>query len=234
MDFYKLSKIGLQARWNKDHEPIIKHVEENHQKFLIERARLIGFLMGDGCLNSPVKSSKKIQHHDIRFYPDDFNMAKIFVEDFKKLYLKKPTIKELKNYYAVTVSSKPAWQHLRSLGEFSSLQWEFPKTLFSKKEKIEWLKAIFDCEGYVYKKRSRISFQSISKKGVESIKIILEELSISSKIYVYERKNPKWKTNYLLFISGKENIIKFRDIIGFNHFKKKIDLNNIVPVCLNG
>lgn len=236
MDFYKLSKIGLRARWSKNHLPIVKHIEENHQKFLIERARLIGFLMGDGCLNSPIKSQNKTQHHDITFYPDDLKLAEIFAKDFKKLYIKEPKIKELKNYYVVFVSCKPAWDHLRNIAKFSSLNWEFPKILSSKEEKIGWLRAMFDCEAYVCNKRNRISFQTISKSGAESIKKLLEEFEIYSRIYIYERKNPKWKTNYLLFISGKENIIKFNNLVSFNHPAKKVKLNLIagVPERLKG
>lgn len=225
-DYYKLSKIGLKSRWAKSHNPIRDHIKNHHSKLKIEKARLIGFLTGDGSLTS-LKNYKNGKHHDIRFYPDDKRMVKIFVDDFNKLYLKKPSIRKLKKYYIVHVSSKPAWEDLMSISNFESLDWDFPEILQSQKEKIEWLRAIFDCEAYVYEDKNKISFQTVSLKGIKSIKKLLDEFGIDSKIYSYKRKNPKWNINYLLFIEGKNKIGKFYNEIGFNHLNKQLKLKNM-------
>ena len=226
MDFYKLSKLGVKARWKKEHNAVKEHIKSTHHNFLKEKARLIGYVMGDGSItanDSPSKGS----HHDIRFYPDDLQMVNLFVKDFEKLYLKKPVIRKLKNYFSVYSSSKPAWEDLKRLGDFTSLNWEFPYSLLSKEEKIEWLRAMFDCEAYVDTKKKRISFQTVSKQGASSVQNLLKEFGISSKIYIYKRKNPKWNTNYLLFVSGKENVYNFSEKIGFNHSLKKKKLSRI-------
>ena len=225
-DYSELSKIGLKSRWEKYHNPVKEHIKDKHLKLKKEKARLIGFLMGDGSLTS-MKNYQNGKHHDIRFYPDDSKMLKLFLDDFNKLYLKKPAFRKLKKYYIVHVSSKPAWEDLMSISKFESLYWEFPKILQSKGEKIEWIKAIFDCEAYVYPSKSRISFQTVSKRGVESIKELLNEFGITSKVYSYKRKNPNWNINYLLFINGKENVKKFYKVIGFNHSKKQEKLKRI-------
>ena len=230
MDFSKLSQLGLKARWEKKHQPIKTHIKDSHKNLLKEKARIIGLVMGDGSLNSIQKSKDKIQHHDITFYPDDLDLAKTFIKDFQKLYLKKPKIRKKRNYYSLRVSSKPAWEDLRKLGEFNSLNWCFPARLSSNMEKREWMKAMFDCESFVDINKKRISLQSVSKKGIDSIKKLLGEFKINSKIYQYTRNNPNWNINYILFISGKENITKFSELIGFNHKKKQKNLKLIASV----
>ena len=222
MDFSKEASII----WNKRFSPLVNHIHKKHKKLSIEKARIIGFIMGDGSItanDSPSKGS----HHDIRFYPDDINVAEMFIKDFEKLYLKKPAIKDGVNHFIIHVSSKPAWDDLVKIGKFNSLNWEFPESLSSKKQKIEWLRAIFDCEAYVDLKKRRIVFQTVSKGGAFSIQNVLKEFDISSKIYTYQRKNPKWNTNYLLFIMGKENVYNFAKEIGFNHALKKNKLDTI-------
>lgn len=229
-DFKKLSKFGLKARWAKVHLPVVNHINQNHRSLLVEKARLIGFIMGDGSLTCRESHFKK-RYSVLTFYPDDERMLKLFLSDLEKLYLKKPRVKNLGKYYSVRADSKPAWEDLRTYGDFSSLNWEFPKRLKSKVEKIEWLRAIFDCESYVGKKDIRI--QSVSKKGVYSIQKLLNEFGITSKTYKYKRKNKNWNVNYILSIMGKENIKKYSDLIGFNHSKKQIKLKNM-PACQNG
>lgn len=228
MNFKKLSQIGLKARWNKIHKKTFEHIQNNHKNLLLEKARLIGFIMGDGCITS-IKSHQNGRHHDIRFYPDDEYMLKLFIFDFEKLYLKKPNFKKLKNYYVLTVSCKPAWIDLMSLANFDSVNWEIPKYFKSQEEKIEWVKVLFDCEGYVDLIKKRIVLQSVSEKGINSIKRVLDSLGIESKIYIYKRKNEKWHTNYLLHIMRKDSVFKFYNFINFNHQIKKRKLNSICP-----
>jgi hypothetical protein len=230
MDFFKLGKIGAKAHWKKYNGPIIEHITNNHSVFLKEKARVIGFIMGDGSITR-IDRCPALQHHDISFYPDDEVMLNLFLDDFEKLYLKKPRVKNLGKYYCVRVNSKPACDDLRSYGSFSSLEWKFPIKLKTQEEKIEWIKAIFDCEAYVGPKDIRI--QSVSKQGIESVQKLLNDLGISSKIYTYKRKNKNHNLNYILCITNKENIKKYNSLIGFNHSKKSIKLKNM-PACQNG
>ncbi len=120
------------------------------------------------------------------------------------------------------------------IAEFGSLNWQFPNQFKSREEKIEWIRAIFDCESYVGPKN--IQLQSVSEKGINSIKELLEEFGVNSKIYRYKRKKKKQNTNYLLFISRKENIRKYLKLIGFNHPKKlkKLKILAGVPEWLMG
>ena len=219
MNFFKLGKIGAEAHWKKYHKPIEEYIVINHQKFTKEKARVIGYIMGDGSITNPKKDSRGIQHNDISFYPDDINMANLFVEDFEKLYLKKPKIKNLGKYYSVRVSSKPACDDLRKIADYSSLVWEFPdKTIKLREDKIEWVKSMFDCEACVNKRS--IYLQSVSKKGIESVQRLLLELGVNVKVYVYHRENKNHSTNYILAIMGRENLLKYNNLVGFNHLNK--------------
>lgn len=229
MNFSDFGKKGARVHWEKYHNPLINHIKNNHTRFLKEKSRVIGFIMGDGSITRLGKPLS-LQNHTISFYPDDKAMLDLFLSDFEKLYLKKPTVKFLGNYYSVRVNSKPACDDLRSFGDFSSLNWEFPKKLKSQEEKIEWLKAMFDCEAYVGNQDIRL--QSVSEKGIKSIQKLLNELKIVSKIYTYHRKNKNWNTNYILSIP-KKSIQNYQKIIGFNNSKKQSKLDAL-PVCQNG
>tara|TARA_Y100000310_G_C20689779_1_gene821457 strand:+ start:525 stop:1217 length:693 start_codon:yes stop_codon:yes gene_type:complete len=227
VDFNKLSQIGLRARWNKAHHPVREHISLSHSGLKLEKARLLGFLMGDGCVTSK-KSNTVSRHHDIRFYPDDLLLAKIFVRDFESLYLKTPIIKKMKNYFIVHASSKPAWEDLMAITNFGSLEWSFPdNVLISKAEKAEWLKAMFDCEGSVGK--NRIQLQSVSGKGIESISLLLAEFGIKSSVCIYKRPNPKWNDNYVLSVC-KANLLNFLNEVGFNHPAKQEKLKHLADV----
>lgn len=224
MDFYKLARIGAKAHWEKQNNPLKEYIKNTSLKFLMEKARIVGFIMGDGYISKLGKPTS-LQHHDICFYPDDKNMLDIFLSDFEKVYLKKPFKKELKNHFLARVSCKPACDDLRTFGDYDSLNWELPKKFSSKEQKREWIRALFDCESYVGK--NTINFQSVSKKGIESMKDTLQEFGISCNLYQYDRKHKGWNLNHILVISKKENLLKYEDLIGFNHTKKKQKLHEI-------
>ena len=207
----------------------------NNEKNLSKLASICGFIMGDGCLEIRKEKNKPWFHHEIRFYPDNLDVAKLFVNYFEKLYGKTPTIKSLKNFFEVRVISRVACKHLSEIAQFSGLKWTPPKgLLINRSTKIEFIKAIFDCEGCVGKRN--VQFQSVNKEGIHDIKRILEELGIESSIYEYTRKNLKWNKNYIMVISRKENIKKYAENIGFNHPKKrkKLEILAGVPERLRG
>lgn len=93
----------------------------------------------------------------------------------------------------------------------------------------EWLRAYFDCEGYVGK--NVIHIQSVNKKGIEKIHELLKEFNIESKIYKYQRKNKNWNTNYLLYILKKESRLNYLKEIGFNHL---IKFQKLSKFCRDG
>lgn len=106
------------------------------------------------------------------------------------------------------------------------------KILINSESKKEWLRAIFDCEGYIGKKY--IKLQSVSKYGIKDIQKLLKEFGISSKIYKYKPKNEKWNKVYMLFILKNQSIIDFLRKIGLNHEVKLNKLRQLAQVAEPG
>ncbi|MFH1697252.1 MAG: LAGLIDADG family homing endonuclease, partial [Candidatus Diapherotrites archaeon] len=123
--------------------------------------------------------------------------------------------------------SKEIYYYLTNrFGSFYSADWSAPK-FTSKKTAAVWLRAFFDCEGWVTCKgrQSRlIAMDSINHNGLEQIKVtLLNFFGISSQIR--PRKGRKTGT---LFIFGKENLIRYEKDIGFLHPKKARRLKDAI------
>ena len=225
----KLGKAGGIKRWesyNLEIEDFLKNNKllETHPK---ELASLCAFIAGDGSMDN------RPTCYEIRFYPDDLKLAKIFKRIFYEIYGKKLSINKNLDFYGncyyLRTNSKKAFKHLISLSSFGTMDWKVPKFVLRKSALIiEWLKAYFDCESYVNPNGKVIQAQSVNKVGLYQVQDILNSLGIKSKIYEYERKNKNWNTNYILCIMGRKNIKSFHDIIGFNHSKKSKILKKIV------
>ena len=214
----RASMNGVAARLKKykEEEKIFLSKKKNKEYFS-SISRLCGFLIGDGCL---VKNS-----FEIAYYPDDIVLAEMFVSDFSRVYGKKPRIKNLGKYFRVRIRLKLAHKHLSSITSFNSLEWKIPKKILaSEANKIEFIRSFFDCEAYVGKKV--IQVQSVNFRGLNSIKDLLKELDIVSKIYRYKRKNKNWNINYILCIMKKEDRANYLNTIGFNHPLKQNKLIN--------
>lgn len=97
---------------------------------------------------------------------------------------------------------------------------EFPKFFLnlSLREKKSYLRAYFDAESSVDKKC--IELLSASIKSINQINNLLLNFGIHSRIskktsYARNSPNPKIKDYYRLTISGRDNLIKFKEEIGF-------------------
>ena len=83
------------------------------------------------------------------------------------------------------------------------------------------MQAFFDDEGHVAKKGFRIELTSINNKGLLQIQKMLNDLNIETRMgSPYQPKNPKHHTSYTIRIN-KLSTIKFAELIGSNHSKKK-------------
>lgn len=217
-----ISRLGGLAKNTSFKRKEVETIKLLNSKKDENLARICGFLCGDGNI-SVWTDKNNHNHYEVRFFPDDLEMAVVYINSFEKFFGMKPKMFDRKNYYNVLLCSKIAADYLRNNFNFGVYNWRAPMNILdSNKNKIEFVKAFFDCEAYVGKKS--ICVQSVCKEGLLDIKEMLFSLGINSKIYKYERKNKNWKDNYLLFIIDKENIIKYQKLIGFNHSVKKIKL----------
>lgn len=112
-------------------------------------------------------------------------------------------------------------------GPYYSCDWRMPVELFSKKLKAIWLRAFFDCEGWVEvekAKNRRIGLDCINLKGLNQIKNTLEkDFNIESSIKSLARGKI-----FRLQIFSKDNLSKFHKNIGFLHPKKRKALENAI------
>ncbi len=220
-------KVAIN-RWKKQIDKSLKDIDNSSAIYPELKARIIGYIMGDG--SATIRKEKTYNHHTICFYPDDTRMLEAFLDAFKKLYGFTPNVKKLQNHYQVRADSKAILTDLFKYGSFRSLEWCIPKKLLtSKLSKQEWLRAFYDCEGYVGPRV--IAIQSVNKHGLQEIQNLLKEFEIKSQLYSYKRKQQTWNTNYLLYITRREERYKFLKNIGFNHFEKQKKLEKFAAIA---
>ena len=227
MKFSQINKLKAISRWRKIQEKEKKYIQDNKNEYLYLKARLFGYLAGDGNILIGNKISNF--HHTMRFYPDHKSMIRPFCEAFYKVYGKIPKLKKLYNYYFLYVDSKVIVLDITNSAEFGVLNWKVPyKILNNKKSKREWLRAFFDCEAYVGKNGIRI--QCVNRLGIQQIKGLLNEFGIASNLYTYSPKNKNWNTNHILVIGKSGMRKKYLNAIGFNHVSKLANLKESVKI----
>ncbi|MEM5773316.1 MAG: LAGLIDADG family homing endonuclease, partial [Candidatus Aenigmatarchaeota archaeon] len=85
----------------------------------------------------------------------------------------------------------------------------------------EMLRVMFECDGYVSK--YRVGFVSPSKDLCEQVQTLLLRFGIRSRIL--KETLPSGKDFFRLYITGIENLKRFRDEIGFISERKNLALN---------
>jgi len=194
-------------------------------------ARIIAHLMGDGCVT---------KRYFVYCNKDEY-LLETYKKDVLNLF---GEIHIITGTYAsgtklIQVQNKKILNFLSSLvNDFRSFALVFPKCLDAIELKKEFLSAIYDDEGTValriFRKtndlKRNLTIASKSKRFMEDIKKILEEdFDIKcNKIGFSIRRFPNKKEfiTWNLSITGKENLIKFRDKINFNApiKRKQLDL----------
>jgi|SRR3989344_4614321 len=220
MDIAERNELNVESRWRKIQKAEKQHIERNVNKNAHLKARIFGYLAGDG--NIYVGRTKSNKHHSARFFPDHHSLLEPFCKAFEIVYGKAPLVYKLPNFYCVTIDSKVIIQDIIKQADFGVTRWRVPfNILVNRIAKKEWLRAFFDCEAYVC--RNHIKIQTVNKAGMLEVKSLLEEFDIPSRYYVYTPKNEKWKVNHMLFLV-KEARKNYLDNIGFNHSIKQSKL----------
>jgi len=211
---------AVLARWKPILEKELLNLSLNtSDDMIIKKASIIACLIADGTVARRI--SKNGTHFEIYFYPDDVQLLKKFLFNYKTVYNRNLPFKKMRGYYRVYTKHKIAVLDLLQYTNFSGLAWTLPvKLLSSKKSKAEFLRAYFDCEGYVNNRVVRV--ESVNNIGLTEIqKMLLEDFGIESKMYHYRRKQKLWNVNHILSIHKNSERIKFLKEIGFDHSRKK-------------
>jgi hypothetical protein len=190
-------------------------------KFDGNLAAIHAYLCADGYVikNPPTQKNK---YYRIALRNINPILLKDFQKRFEKIFGVRPTIR--KEGRCEKCSKEIYYKLTKEFTSFYSREWQIPR--LNKKLSCIWLRAFFDCEGWVFNKSHQnrhIGLDSINENGLDDIRNLLDILDIRTIKKVV--KNGKM---YRIFIYGKENLIKFQNKIGFLHPDKKRKLDEAI------
>jgi len=177
------------------------------------------------CADGYVVKNLETQKH--KYYRIGLrNTNEVLLRDFQKRFERYFGVKpKLILGQRSEIGSREIYERLtKEFGSFYSWEWRMPK-LNNKLSEI-WLRAYFDCEGWVICKSHQnrhIGAECVNEFGLNQIKQTLKNLEIESSI-----KKRSTRNIFALMIYGKENLIKFHKKIGFLSHKKLEKLNEVL------
>jgi len=181
-------------------------------------AAVHAYLCADGyVIKNPLIQKQK--YYVIGFRNTNLTLLKDFQNNFYNVFKIKPHLIEGQR---CRIGSKKIYELLtQQFGSFYSWEWKMPK--INEKLKRVWLRAYFDCEGWVTCKSHKnrmIGADCVNLRGIKQIQDALNDFGISTKLKKRNNRNI-----FSLSIFGKENLIKFYNKIGFLHPLKIQKLN---------
>ncbi len=204
-----------------------------------EEARLIAHISADGSIYtynakrspSDLKNHKRKNIFRVIYGIDYYNTQKYLLEQFIKDVKKAYGIRAYKkNNDSVHFSGKWIFERAKKLGAGKSFDWFISDEILNAKKEIsrEWIKAFFDDEAHVELRNFTIVVNSVNKKGLKQIRILLKRFNIK-KVSItgpyYTRKFPIYRLIIL-----KEDVERYKVYIGFYHKKKINDLNELLEL----
>ncbi|MBI2146720.1 hypothetical protein HYU22_05260 [Candidatus Woesearchaeota archaeon] len=152
-------------------------------------------------------------------------LLKDFQQKFKAVFNVEPRIVEGRS----VIQNKAIYQFLTTDFSYYSYEWSFPQ--LSTENTKAWLRAFFDCEGWVENQPAKsrlISLECCNEQGILQVKDALDTLGISSQL-----AKKKGRTIWRLTICGKENMRQFQSSIDFLHPEKKQKLKEAIASYAN-
>jgi len=184
---------------------------------------ILGWICGDGNLQFGKN------HYVIKISEKSINQLKFVLTPlFFEIFGVIPSIyKRYGNGYAIQIGSKPILRFLKNvmkikIGEIPDIVYEFDRL-----NKLNFLKGIFDAEGYVNSKykHSTIIISQSSEIFLKKIINLFKEIGI---IFIgpqfHKTELGVW---YTIRIRKKLEILKFIEIVGSNHVDKIQKLNSL-------
>jgi intein/homing endonuclease len=189
-------------------------------KFDENLAAIHGYLCADGyVVKNPNLQKHKYYHIGLR------NTCSVLLEDFRikcnSAFKINPIIYRNER---CKFGSKEVYNKLTKHYSFYSSEWELPK--LSKRNLAKWLRAYFDCDGWVFveeRQNRHIGLDSINHNGLIQIKKALYTFDIESKL-----KKISGREISRLLIYRKQSLANFMRYIGFLHPDKKKKLKRAI------
>ena len=201
---------------------------------LMEKEDFLVKIHGYVCSDGGIYSSKCTDLHGrklrtrrrlrVKFY----NKEKALIDDFINAVKKvRPDIKSLRYYpyrIEVEIRNHTLSKEILSLGKVWSHNWQFPENLTEYQKKI-WIRAFSDSEGTVNNQNydRYIALDSVNFEGLKKVSDNLKEFGIDNKIYWFDKSR-----RARIKISKKENLVRFKETIGFEHPEKQAKLTSAI------
>ncbi len=188
----------------------LKRPIKEFSKLSPEKAYIIGVLCGDAhinntCIRFEIRNDEEFIKSFIRCIKEVYGL------DYSYHYYSK------RNSFVSYISNQIICHDLLKHGKFKTFEWRVPKEIIDNKdEKIisNFLRGMFDSEGTSSK--YCVSMSSANEMGINEVSTLLWIIGIGNKVM-------KTKSGYyVLYITKKERLKKFKDKIGFT-IKRKME-----------
>ncbi|NIP40460.1 MAG: hypothetical protein GTN39_02990 [Candidatus Aenigmarchaeota archaeon] len=196
-----------------------------------EKAYLFGVMIGDGYLHCTENKSYQIALQAV-----DRDLISEFAKCLKKVYGLEASISNIKiktqnwnDKWQARICCKEIFNDILGYGPFKTDSWKVPKIISDSSEKVQcrFLKGFFDSEGSVGTNSRRVVAVSTNKQGLNGIKSLLSRSGINSRIHRNKEIRGNRKPCYSIRITGRENILKYNEKIGFSIRRKQVKLDVI-------
>jgi len=187
-------RISQHWAWNEDHRPEIDEVDKE---------RLIGLLMGDGCIESGAgngnrKNAAMLVHNTNKEFlqeiseliklPSNINKTKTGQEAFENFGLSQEVnVENFNDIYRLSFVSHPYFNELKEW--YSSGRKRFPEDLSLTPESLGcW----YVCDGSIERqegRQPRMRIASVNEQGEQAVLDLFEILDV----------NPKWNGHSIYF-----------------------------------
>lgn len=195
------------------------------QKLNEDFAQFIGYLIGDGCLETDRAS----------FFEQNKELALAYKKKFEKLFNMNTSYKfrESKNYHQLRFISRPLVRLLKE--EFPELKYahnsKIPEKILRSKNKIVagFLRGLFDAEGFA-SANQKLGIGMNNKALILQLQMMLLRFGIISSFLEYDNRKNSYSNNprFTLEISEKDSMQSFKKHIGFSSIEKANLLNQIL------
>ncbi|MBC8387074.1 MAG: hypothetical protein H8E13_03370 [Actinobacteria bacterium] len=190
---------------------------------------LLGALIGDGCLTGKsvhfTSYNDRLNSQIAQMLPDGYGMSKIKPgksRPDRQEYLfttKQYNENQIKNW----LKEIGIWGH-KSNTKF------IPDIIFQANKEIKknFIEALFATDGWFSGRE--IGYASTSKRLVNDLKLLLQEMGINSNVYFRQTKNENWRDQWFLIVTKSKEVIRFCKMIKVD--SKKEAQNKILNIAL--
>lgn len=207
----------------------------------------LGYIIGTIPTDAYFGKSKKKDSYVYSIAVKDIDFIENVADCFKRIYGFKPNLNRQRNLFRIQTCKRQIEEFLRFLKKENYEQWIFSNNIFNLEQDFlkSVLMAVSDAEGCVTNSTSngniisrKITITNTSLALLRQIKLLLKLFEIQSYIYSHRQQNRivKIRKNtcqfkkaiFTLIITGKENLEKFKNTIGFSIRRKQCKLKNIL------